>query len=233
MRAQHDRGADERAGLQDVHVLELGECESLAHRVQVDGLPARHAARAARGGEELDHLQLRVGPLREAVVGEELEGEALQRVARKQCRGLVEFHVAGGLAAPQHVVVHARKVVVDERVGVDHLDRGRGDLEALGIGLAHLSRGVDQHRPHALSAPQRRVAHRVVQARGRDARDGKQVRKGRLHAARHIARPGLEVGVAHFSGVKSRSASPSRIAMRAWACESFDSHSLMSSAPRW
>src|SRR6185437_2268813 len=82
MRAEQDRSADERPGLEDVHVLELGEREVAAHRVEVDRLPARHAARAARRGEEPDHLELHLGIRGEPMLGEELEREALQRVAR-------------------------------------------------------------------------------------------------------------------------------------------------------
>src|SRR6185312_16040179 len=105
MRAEQDRSADERPGLEDMHVLALGEREVVAHRVEVDRLPARHAARAARRGEEPDHLELHLGIRGEPMLGEELEREALQRVAREERRGFVELDMAGGLAAAQHVVV--------------------------------------------------------------------------------------------------------------------------------
>src|SRR5207249_12233866 len=83
-RPQEDGCADERARLEDVHELELGEGEALADGLEIDRLAARHAARAARRGEELDHLELRLGIGREAVFGEDLEGEALQRIAREE-----------------------------------------------------------------------------------------------------------------------------------------------------
>ena len=47
-----------------------------------------------------------------------------ETVAGEDRHVLAEGHVTGGLAAPQLVVVHRRQVVVDQRVGVDHLDRG-------------------------------------------------------------------------------------------------------------
>ena len=140
------------------------------------------------------------GIVGEAVLGEELEGEALQRVAREQRRGLVELDVAGGLAAPQHVVVHARQVVVDERVRMDQLDGGRGDLEPGRIGARHDARGEDEHRPHALAAAERGVAHRVVQPRAaRCAKSGSRLGEDGLHSAGHLARPGREIGGAHES----------------------------------
>jgi hypothetical protein len=113
-----------------VHVLELGQRERLADRVEVDRLAARHAARAAGDARRAAIIFSWSAGRRRAVLGEELEGEALQRVAREERRGLVELHVAGGLAAAQDVVVHAGQVVVDERVRMDHLDRGRGDCAA-------------------------------------------------------------------------------------------------------
>jgi hypothetical protein len=58
------------------------------------------------------------------LAGQQFEGERLQRVAGEDGGRLVERDVAGRLAAAQIVVVHRRQVVVDQRVGVDHLDGG-------------------------------------------------------------------------------------------------------------
>jgi len=60
------------------------------------------------------------------VGGEDDESFGEQGVAGEQCRGLVELFVRGRPAAAEVVVVHARQVVVDERVGVQALDRDRG-----------------------------------------------------------------------------------------------------------
>ena len=51
---------------------------------------------------------------------------ACMRVAGEHRLGVAEPHVHGRLAAAQHVVVHARQVVVDQRIGVDQLDRAGG-----------------------------------------------------------------------------------------------------------
>jgi hypothetical protein len=91
----------------------------------------------------------------------------LQRVARQQCSRLAERDVAGGLAAAQDVVVHARQIVVDERVGVDYLHRRRGTVDDGRIRARHLSGGIGQERPHTLAAPQHGIAHRLVEIRQR------------------------------------------------------------------
>ena len=111
--------------------LELGERERLAGRLEVDLLAARHAARAGGKRQDRQHFQLRPGRLRKLVLGHQLESERLQRVADEQRRRLVVFDVHGRLAAPQDVVVHARHVVVHQRIGMDHLHRGGGDLQPL------------------------------------------------------------------------------------------------------
>ncbi len=70
-----------------------------------------------------------------------------------------------GLAAPQVVVVHRRQVVVHQRIGVQHLDRG-GDPR--GAGLRHREQGGGLHHqegPQPLAAAQRGVAHGLGQAR--------------------------------------------------------------------
>ena len=53
-----------------------------------------------------------------------LEGEGLERVTGEDGDGFSEGDVAGRLAAAEIVIVECGKVVVDERVGVDHLERG-------------------------------------------------------------------------------------------------------------
>ena len=75
------------------------------------------------GGEHVGRLALLLGEREAERLGEE-------PVAGEDRHVLAEGHVAGGLAAAQLVVVHRRKVVVDQRVGVDHLDR-RGERQHL------------------------------------------------------------------------------------------------------
>ena len=56
-------------------------------------------------------------------IGEDLEGERVEAVAGKHRLRLAEGLVHGRLAAPQVGIVHARQIVVDQRIDVDRLDR--------------------------------------------------------------------------------------------------------------
>ena len=57
------------------------------------------------------------------LVGEDLEGQRVQRIAGKDRGRFVEGVVHGRLAAPEVVIVHARQIVVDQRIDVDAFDR--------------------------------------------------------------------------------------------------------------
>jgi hypothetical protein len=88
-----------------------------------------------------------------------------------------------------------------------------------------------EHGANALSAAERRVTHRVVQARGAIREAGSSSARAPPTRGR-LARPAwksgrslLGVEVAQLPAVEDRDA--------AWASASFDSQNLMSSAPRW
>jgi hypothetical protein len=63
---------------------------------------------------------------------DDFERQRQQRVACQDGRGLAELLVAGGPAAAQVVVVERRQVVVNERVGMDELERARQVQQAGG-----------------------------------------------------------------------------------------------------
>ena len=56
-------------------------------------------------------------------LGQHFVGLRLQRVTRQNRNGFAKDLVAGGAAAAQVVVVERRQIIVDERVGVQHLER--------------------------------------------------------------------------------------------------------------
>src|SRR6267143_1204068 len=69
------------------------------------------------------------------------------------------------------VVVHRGKVVVDQRVGVDELERARRGQDALGHAAHGLAAGDDEDGPQALAAGHHAVAHGPVDGgRGRGLR---------------------------------------------------------------
>ncbi len=98
-------------------------------------------------------------------LGDGLEGEGLEGVAGEDGDGFAEDLVAGGLAAAEVVVVEGWEVVVDEGVGVDHLQRGA----EIGCACGELS-GVCDHAggfhaedgAEAFAAGEGAVAHGAV-----------------------------------------------------------------------
>ena len=105
-----------------------------------------------------------VGIVAEAMLGQQLERQALQRIAHQQRSRFVVFDMAGRLAAAQHIVVHAGHVVMHQRIGVNQLDGGGGDIDALDRCTRQLACRISQQRTHALAAIQHAVAHGGMQA---------------------------------------------------------------------
>jgi hypothetical protein len=62
--------------------------------------------------------------------------------------------VAGRLSAAQLVVVHGGQVVMNQRIGVDHLDGGCQREDGGGVAPERLGGGERQHRANALAAGQ-------------------------------------------------------------------------------
>jgi len=100
------------------------------------------------------------------VAGENLESPGLQGVAYQQGGGLVVFHMAGGAAAAQHVVIHAGHVVVDQGIDVDHFHGTGHAVQGLVAGAGELAGGEGQQGAYPFAAAQGAVAHGVVQAPG-------------------------------------------------------------------
>ena len=93
--------------------------------LDVVDLPGDHPAQSARGARELAD-QPRV-----AGACQHVEGVGQQGVAGEYRHRLAEDLMRGRAAAAQIVVVERRQIVVDQRVGVDHLQRA-GHRQSLG-----------------------------------------------------------------------------------------------------
>ena len=163
-----------------------GSVSGLPTARQVDRLAAGHAARAAGDRERC----FSISSCAARVVGEPLFAPASWNASDcsaspdEQRGGLVELDVARRLAAAQHVVVHARQVVVHQRIGVDQLDRaGRRLRAAPASRRGQLARGEREQRAHALAAAEHRVAHRACRRCGRDLRRGQEALPARLRCA--------------------------------------------------
>ncbi len=160
------KGAEQHAGRSGRRSCVL--CMLLEHRRTSDCLAASRSIawppampRGAAGrGERADHLQLRCAARRHA--GSSASIWKARTAARRRPGGRSprrKRDVAGRPAAPQVVVVHARQVVVHQRVGVDQLDRRGRAIRAARVATPRPRPRVDQQRPHALAAAEHRVAH--------------------------------------------------------------------------
>ena len=114
---------------------------------------------------------------------EHAERRRLQRVAGEQRHRLAERDVRRGTPAAQRVVVHAGQVVVDQRIGVDHLDRCRHRVDHRDVGVRELAGRVGKERPHPLAAAQHGIAHRLGERRGRAGRPTATRRRARARCA--------------------------------------------------
>jgi hypothetical protein len=95
--------------------------------------------------------------------------------ARMAMARLAEDDVAGGLAAAEVVVVERGQVVVDERVGVHHLERGGEVGCARGKFTGDHTCGFHaEHGAQALSTSEGAVAHSPVDGVGWGGRGGQQ-----------------------------------------------------------
>ena len=87
----------------------------------------------------------------------------LQRIAGEDGGRFVEGLVVGGLAAAQIVIIHGRQIVMDQAVGVHHLD-GAGDAQRRGARDAELPGAFEHEKAaHPLAAADGRVAHGIEQ----------------------------------------------------------------------
>ena len=121
--------------------------------LEVQGLPAAHAAVAGGLAELLEHSDfVRKELLRHRMAREDLKAKVLEGIAREYAQSLAEGLVDSGLPAAEDIVVHGGEIVMDKGVGVDALDGGSGALKDCLIGAQELSRNEDEERAHALPA---------------------------------------------------------------------------------
>jgi len=112
-------------------------------------------------GNLLDDAHAEVG--RAAQPGQDFVGVGLQGVPSQNGRGLAVHFVAGGLPAAQVIVVEGGKVVMDEGVGVQHLQRRRQFFHTIRIRSYNQPRGFKaEDGPQALAAGKHAVPHGLM-----------------------------------------------------------------------
>jgi hypothetical protein len=111
---QHHAAAQQRPGLEPVHAAQLVFIERQADAGQVDRLTTGHAFIAGGTCQQAAQRGLHLGRRGTVVGRQQFEGQGLQCIAGQQGLRLAEAHVHRGFAAAQHIVVHARHVVVHQ-----------------------------------------------------------------------------------------------------------------------
>jgi len=74
------------------------------------------------------------------VAREKLEGKSEQCIAGEEGGGFVELLMGGGVAAPEVIIIHARQVIVDQRIRMQAFE-GNGRGEGLDRGAACVGGG--------------------------------------------------------------------------------------------
>ncbi len=92
--------------------------------------------------------------MRPDLARDHLESQRQQTVTGQDGRRLVKRPVAGRPATPQVVVVHRRQIVVDQRIGVNHLQRTSRRQRRLSFAAARFGRHQAQDRTQPLATPQ-------------------------------------------------------------------------------
>jgi hypothetical protein len=149
-----------------MHVLHSRGVQGLAHCREVDCLPASHARRAGSIRENAHHRRRSRERNAWNSLCENAKSQRLERITGEHGSGFVKGTMAGRATAAQVVVVHRRKIVVDEAVDVDQLDGSSRRVEMRERRAESFASRVDQNGPQALTATERAVAHRVPKAGG-------------------------------------------------------------------
>ncbi|MNN44175.1 hypothetical protein D3C81_1584530 [compost metagenome] len=225
-----------------MHLFQLRQGQGQADAVEVDRLAAAHA-RGTRGvRQHLEHGHL---PRRRngRAVGQQHERLRLQRVADQQGRRFIVGDVHGGLATAQGIVIHARHVIMHERIHVNHFQRASCAREDILIGIKQFTRRHHQQRAHAFAAAQERIAHGRVQLVRHDICRRQELVEPAFHAGLGALHPVAEghavlLHAGHHWAASPASTngfnmSPSNTFTCASTLSSWVAQYLTSSEPRW
>ena len=95
--------------------------------------------------------------------GHQLRRGVQQPVPGQDGQVLTEDLMVRRLAPAQVIVVHGRQVIMDEAVGVDHLQGAGKGQRQLRLAAGHFAGRQQHHRPQAFAARQQAVAHGLQQ----------------------------------------------------------------------
>ena len=132
-----------------MHRLERFDGERAAGGGEVDRLAAGHAARRPTRSASIAHARAAVRCAYRASTANASACSA-SPASSAVASPNATWHV--GLPAAHRVVVHARQVVVHQRIRVDQLDRRGGGVDVVDRRTGQLARRIREQRAHALAA---------------------------------------------------------------------------------
>ncbi|MNC41967.1 hypothetical protein D3C75_907620 [compost metagenome] len=75
-----------------------------------------------------------------------------KRIPRQNSHRIAKHLVVGGFAAAEVVIVHGGKIIMDQGIGVDHLDGIGRITRRLRAASRRFSGCIDKNRPQALAS---------------------------------------------------------------------------------
>src|SRR6202030_2082035 len=90
------------------------------------------------------------------------KGDRQQRISRQHGDTVAKNFVASWPATPEIVVIHARQIVMHERVGVDAFECTSEWKRVIDLSAASFGGGKTKNWPKAFSAGEQAVAHGLV-----------------------------------------------------------------------
>ncbi len=162
-RARFASKTNQRAGFHGLQPQNDRLGQTLARRLTVKHLPARHAS-PARMACQTEHERTSDSRVRMGRgMGEDFEGQCQQGIAGQDRGGLVKGLMNGRTSAPQIVIIHRRQVVMDERVTMHAFKRYRRVQRRFICDAAKSGTFQNEERPEPFAAAHRRIAHRFHQ----------------------------------------------------------------------
>ena len=89
-----------------------------------------------------------------------------QRVSSQHGDAVAENFVARRAAAPEIIVIHAREIIVHQRISVDAFDRAGEGKGGIDVAATSFSRGEAKNRSQSLASGKKTVPHRLVERSG-------------------------------------------------------------------
>src|SRR6185503_10578103 len=146
-----------------MNVLKRQRVNFLTFAFYVGHLPADQRLNRSGGSRNFaDDPHLTIGVSVWVVRGQHPECLSQQRIACQYRDRLAERLVASRPSAPQIVVVHRRQIVMDQRIGMNHLDCTGCGHQIVGIRAERFTGGQNKRRSESFAACKQAVAHRPV-----------------------------------------------------------------------